>query len=161
MKRENSFLQPTTKNLMVYKVNQAITMLLRFIFNEKKKKQTKKSFKKQARLTAQLRKAGRLGFSKLFIDDFEISSSKGLAIAVDAVQSDNNVFYGVITPAGATGSTRFVKSGSGYFAIKTPDTFSQLGYNFENENYIFEIEKVDYNGNEVLKFTRRNPIGEE
>ena len=146
---------------MVYKVNQAITMLLRFIFNEKKKKASKAGYKKQARLTAQLRKTGRLGFSRLFISDFNIDREKGLSIAVDAMNSDNGVFYGVLTPAGAMGSTRFIKTGSGYFSINTPDTFSQLGYNYENENYIFEIEKVDYNGNEVLKFTRRNRIGEE
>ena len=145
---------------MVYKANQAITMLLRFIFNEKKKA-TKRSFKKQARLSAQLRKTGRLGFSKMFITDFDINSGKALSIAVDAVQPDNNVFYGVITPAGATGSNRFVKSGTGYFSVKSPETFSQLGYNFENENYIFEIERVDYNGREVLKFTRRSAIGSE
>lgn len=143
---------------MVYKVNQAITMLLRFIFNEKKRA-TKRSYKKQARLTAQIRKKGRLGFSKFFIEDFAITTDKALAIAVDAVQPDNNVFYGVITPAGATGSTRFVKSGDGYYAVNAQQTFSQLGYDYTNENFIFEIEKVDYNGNEVLKFTRRSAIG--
>jgi hypothetical protein len=133
---------------MVYKVNQPIIMLLRFL-----------TIDSEVKVKAQIQKKGRLGFSSQAISKFNLDASKGLIFAVDEVEPQQGVFYGLVAPANAPGAIKFVKSGAGYFAVESPSTFNKLGFDYKNESCIFSIEEVLYNGASVLKFTRREPRG--
>jgi hypothetical protein len=132
---------------MVYKVNQAIIMKLRFLTEDK-----------GVSVKAQIHKSGRLGFSLQAIRRFNFDVSKGMAFAVEENAQDNNTFYGVITPSNAPNTIKFTKLGQ-YYAIDSPSTFNKLGFDYRNEACIFAIEVVDYEGANVLKFTRREARG--
>jgi hypothetical protein len=133
---------------MVYKVNQAIIMKLRFLTTDS-----------ETKVKAQIQKKGRLGFSRQAINKFNLDASKGLIFAVDEIESNKDVFYGLLTPANAPGAIKFSKMGAIYLAVDSPTTFNKLGYDYKNESCIFNIEEVAYEGANVLKFTRREARG--
>jgi hypothetical protein len=129
---------------MVYKVNQAIIMKLRFLTTNS-----------ETKVKAQIQKKGRLGFSRQAITKFNLDASKGLIFAVDEIDVNKDVFYGVVAPANAPGAIKFSRIGALYFSVDSPVTFNKLGFDYKNESCIFSIEEVAYDGANVLKFTRR------
>ena len=133
---------------MVYKVNQTIIMLLRFLTTNS-----------ETKVKAQIQKKGRLGFSRHAISKFNLDASKGLIFAVDDNEANKDVFYGVVAPANAPGAIKFSKLGAEYVAVDSPATFNKLGFDYKNESCIFSIEEVAYEGANVLKFTRREARG--
>jgi hypothetical protein len=133
---------------MVYKVNQAIIMKLRFLTTDS-----------ETKVKAQIQKKGRLGFSRQAITKFNLDASKGLIFAVDEIEVNKDVFYGVVAPANAPGAIKFSRLGALYFAVDSPITFNKLGFDYKNESCIFNIEEVAYDGANVLKFTRREARG--
>lgn len=133
---------------MVYKVNQTIIMVLRFLTSTP-----------EVKIKAQIQKRGRLGFSMDAIKKFQFDDSKGLMFAVDEQKQEDAVFYGLVTPATTPGAIKFNNIGNGYVAVDSPNTFKKLGFDFKKETFIFTIEEVIYDNTIVLKFTRRAPKG--
>jgi len=109
------------------------------------------------KIKAQLHKTGKLGFSIEAIKKFNLDNSKGLMFAVDDNGSQDE-FFALVAPKTTPGALQLKRAGS-YLTAYSPSTFNMLGYKYKQENYIFAIEEIDYDGNNVLKFTRRSAIG--
>jgi hypothetical protein len=107
-------------------------------------------------LKATIHSSGKIGFTKNAADKLNLGESKSARIAVNDEDSKDTNLYVVISDDGVEGAFKIAKAGE-YFYINTKALFDSMEMDYTKYNYVYDIVKMNIEGQGVWKFKRRPP----
>lgn len=103
---------------------------------------------------ATVHKTGKIGFSTGAIDYLQISEKKFIKFAKNEDDENDANLYAIITSQNDENCFRIIKSGN-YFYVNTKGLFDKLEIDYTKKTYIYDLIKIEIEGNEIIKMIRR------
>jgi hypothetical protein len=99
-------------------------------------------------------KTGKLGFSSSAIDKLNLTTDKGVMIAVNEDDDEDENLYMIINEKWNEDTFKVSKAGE-YFYLNTKALFDTIGVDYRNKKIIYDIVDFDYDGNKMFKLIKR------
>jgi len=109
-------------------------------------------YKKKIKCTIQ--QTGKLGFSQDAIAYFKLNEIKYVGFAINEEDKKDTNLYMSIFNKEEEKAFKVVKAGN-YFYINTIKLFDELGLDYQNKIFIFDITEMEYEGKKIYKLIRR------
>lgn len=106
------------------------------------------------RLKATIHTTGKLGFSADAIDLLGINENKSIAFGQNQDDPLDTNLYAIIYEGKNENAIKISKAGA-YYYVNTKSLFDKIGIDYKNVKIMFDIIKIEENGNEILKFSKR------
>ncbi len=102
-----------------------------------------------------IHKTGKLGFSSGAAKFINLPEVNYVNIGLNKSDSDDKCLYMVITSSKTDRSFKVVKAGD-YYYVNVKNIMKELEIDYKNNNVIYDIEKLDYQGKIIYKMCRRD-----
>jgi hypothetical protein len=99
--------------------------------------------------------SGKLGFSSGAIDLLDFENKKFIRLARNKGNENDENLYAVMQEDAQGGAFRISKSGE-YYYVNTKNLFDGLGIDYKNNTVIYDLVKIEYEGQPLIKMIRRN-----
>ena len=109
---------------------------------------------KAAKAKATIHKTGKLGFSIEAVSYLNLSEGLYIRFAQNEEDENDLNLYAQLTNEVSEESFKIIKAGQ-YFYVNTKVMFDDLGEKYVEKKIIYDIVKIDIEGEEILKLMRR------
>lgn len=110
------------------------------------------NYKKNVKCSIHL--SGKLGFSQAAIDELKLDNNKYITFGLNEEdETDTNLYMFIIDDA-EEDAFKLIKAGN-YYYLNTKRMFDDLNLEYKKKTYIFDIAKMDYEGQNIYKLSRR------
>jgi len=99
-------------------------------------------------------KTGKLGFSSSAIEKLNLTTDKGVMIAVNEEDENDENLYMLITETANEDSFRVSKAGD-YYYVNTKALFDTIGVDYRNKKIIYDIVDFENEGTKMYKLLKR------
>lgn len=99
-------------------------------------------------------KTGKLGFSSSAIEKLNLTTDKGVMIAVNEDDERDENLYMLITETANEDSFRISKAGE-YYYVNTKALFDTIGVDYRSKKIIYDIVDFDNEGTKMYKLLKR------
>ena len=101
-----------------------------------------------------IHKTGKLGFSSSAIEKLNLTTEKGVMIAVNEDDEQDENLYLLINDDVNADTFRISKAGE-YYYINTKALFDSLGVDYRNKRIIYDIVDFENDGTKMYKLIKR------
>ncbi len=101
-----------------------------------------------------IHQSGKLGYSQSAIEELKLDNTKYIEFGVNEENEDDTSLFMFIHNNEQEDAFKLIKAGN-YFYLNTKKMFDELGLDYKTKNYIYDISKMDYEGETIYKLTRR------
>lgn len=101
-----------------------------------------------------IHKTGKLGFSSSAIEKLNLTTDKGVMIAINEDDKEDENLYLFINEEVNADTFRISKAGD-YFYINTKALFDSLGVDYRNKKIIYDIVDFENEGRKMYKLIKR------
>ena len=101
-----------------------------------------------------IHKTGKLGFSSSAIEKLNLTTEKGVMIAVNEEDEEDENLYLLIDDNINADTFRISKAGE-YYYINTKALFDSLGVDYRNKRIIYDIVDFENDGTKMYKLIKR------
>jgi hypothetical protein len=102
---------------------------------------------------ATVHSSGKLGFSSEAAKKLDLTSNKGILLAINEEENDENL-YAKFIPEQNEDSFNIVKAGA-YFYVNTKAFLENYGIDYKKNRLIYDIIEFNYEGEKMFKFLKR------
>lgn len=106
------------------------------------------------RIKCTIHKNGKLGFSRMAIEQLGISQNKYIKLGFNDEDKNDNNLYILIQNYGDNDTYKIIKAGN-YFYVNTQALFDKLNFDYEGKKIIFDIQEMENNDIKLYKLNKR------
>jgi hypothetical protein len=101
-----------------------------------------------------IHKTGKLGFSSSAIEKLNLTTEKGVMIAInEEIEEDENLY--LLIKEGVNADTFKISKAGEYYYINTKALFDSLGVDYRNKRIIYDIVDFENDGTKMYKLIKR------
>jgi hypothetical protein len=98
--------------------------------------------------------SGKMGFSQAAIDELNLSNNKFIEFGINEENENDTTLFMFILDNEEKDAFKLIKAGN-YYYLNTKKMFDDLGLDYKNKTYIYDISKIIYEDQTVYKLSRR------